>query len=69
MAPGRHLRPKSVFPTFDRLLLLALVIGMIHGRDHHRSRAELPQADRVIRSVVLPVTIRRPAALVRAFDR
>jgi hypothetical protein len=27
---------KSVFLTFGRFLLLALVIGMIGGHDHHR---------------------------------
>src|SRR6266536_3584737 len=37
--------PKSVFPTFDRMLSLALVMAMICGHDHHdhhrdpRSRA------------------------------
>jgi transposase len=29
-------RPKSVFPTFVRILLSALAVGMTRGHDHHR---------------------------------
>jgi hypothetical protein len=34
--PGTVLLPKSLFPTFDWLLSLALVMAMIGGHDHYR---------------------------------
>jgi hypothetical protein len=54
---------KSAFPTFGRLLLLALFTGMIGGHDHHRrnSRPRPALAGNPAPAAPTPTPLRRPA--------